>query len=384
MNLFDHEENQKYTGIWNLIRPIAMLLCAMLLLYGIVSTAVSLVRQKWIDPVNIKDNSDIGFVVASGDSLNRVSKNLEKQKLIRSGTFFKYFADFSGFGQKIQAGEYTLKRSMTVNEILDRLSSGDGKPTVTDITIIPGWTVEDIANYLVKENILKNTDKFLSLCKSGQDFSAYYYIHDVLNSRDKSNRKYVLEGYLAPDTYEIYISSDEETIIRKLISQTEAVFPSNFQERAEELNLSMDDVFTLASLIEKEAKTQDFAKVSAVFHNRLQKNMTLGSDVTIKYVLGTKRMVLTKEDLSVKSYYNTYTNKGLPPGPICNPSQDAVRAALYPDEEFLKNNMLYFCSKNPDTGELHFSRTLAEHEQAVKIYSPLWQAFDERRLNEQN
>lgn len=375
---------EKYTGIWNILRPILMILCALILLYGIVSSVVSVARQKWVDPANPDDTSDITFIVKSGDSLNRVSNNLEKQNLVRSGTFFKYFADFKGFGQKIQAGEYTLKRSMTVNEILDRLSSGDGKPTVMDITIIPGWTVEDIANYLVKQNVLKDGQRFLSLCKDGKNFGEYYYVHDVLNSSDVSNRKYVLEGYLAPDTYEIYISSDEETILRKLISQTEAVFPSNFQERAREINMDMDDVFTLASLIEKEAKTQDFAKVSAVFHNRLKKNMTLGSDAAVKYVLGTKRMALSQEDISVQSYYNTYKYKGLPPGPICNPSQDAVRAALYPDEEFLSSGMLYFCSTNPDTGELHFSRTLEEHEQAVKIYRPLWQAFDEKRESDQN
>ncbi|MGI6215664.1 MAG: endolytic transglycosylase MltG [Christensenellales bacterium] len=375
---------EKYTGIWNILRPILMILCALILLYGIVSSVVSVARQKWVDPANPDDTSDITFIVKSGDSLNRVSNNLEKQNLVRSGTFFKYFADFKGFGQKIQAGEYTLKRSMTVNEILDRLSSGDGKPTVMDITIIPGWTVEDIANYLVKQNVLKDGQRFLSLCKDGKNFGEYYYVHDVLNSSDVSNRKYVLEGYLAPDTYEIYISSDEETILRKLISQTEAVFPSNFQERAREISMDMDDVFTLASLIEKEAKTQDFAKVSAVFHNRLKKNMTLGSDAAVKYVLGTKRMALSQEDISVQSYYNTYKYKGLPPGPICNPSQDAVRAALYPDEEFLNSGMLYFCSTNPDTGELHFSRTLEEHEQAVKIYRPLWQAFDEKRESDQN
>ncbi len=361
-----------------------MVLCALILLYGVVSSVVFAVRQKWIDPANPEDTSEITFVIKSGDSLNRVSNNLEKQNLVKSGTFFKYFADFKGFGQKIQAGEYTLKRSMTINEILDRLSSGDGKPTVMDITVIPGWTVEDVANYLVKRNALKDGQRFLSLCRDGKNFSEYYYIYDVLNSPDAQNRKYALEGYLAPDTYEIYISSDEETILRKLISQTEAVFPSEFQERAKEINLSMDEVFTLASLIEKEAKTQDFARVSAVFHNRLRKNMTLGSDAAVKYVLGTNRMALSDEDISVQSYYNTYKYKGLPPGPICNPSQDAVRAALYPDEEFLNSNMLYFCSTNPDTGELHFSRTLEEHEQAVKIYRPLWQAFDEKRANTQN
>ena len=365
-------------GLWKIIRSVLMFFCALLLLYGILSFAVSSIKEKWVNPVDVSDNREVSFVVNSGDSLSRVSNNLEKQKLIRSSSFFKYFADFKGFGQKIQAGEYKLKRSMTLDEILDSLSSGDGKPIVRDITVIPGWTIEDIANYLVKEGVIASSDTFLSLCKGGEKFNAYYYVHDVLSSPDKHLRKYALEGYLAPDTYEIYTNASEEDIIKKLVSQTEAVYPADYHERAEELKMSMDDIFTLASLIEKEAKTADFARVSAVFHNRLKQNISLGSDVTIKYVLGTKRMVLSNEDINIDSPYNSYKHKGLPPGPICNPSANAIRAALYPDEQFLKDNMLYFCSKNPDTGELHFSKTLKEHEQAVKIYLPLWQAFDDK------
>ena len=142
--------------------------------------------------------------------------------------------------------------------------------------------------------------------------------------------------------------------------------------------MSMDQVITLASLIEKEGKTADFAKVSAVFHGRLRQNMALGSDVTIKYVSGTTRMALTREDLGLDSPYNTYTHKGLPPGPICSPSPAAIQAALHPDEQFLQEGFLYFCSKAPNTGELHFSKTLAEHEYAVSVYAPLWAAYDKR------
>ena len=109
--------------------------------------------------------------------------------------------------------------------------------------------------------------------------------------------------------------------------------------------------------------------------------MTLGSDVTIKYVSGTKRMALTGSDLSVDSPYNTYQHKGLPPGPVCSPSAAAIHAALYPDEAFLAEQYLYFCSKDPNTGELYFSRTLEEHERAVDIYAPLWEAYDQSQGN---
>ena len=132
-------------------------------------------------------------------------------------------------------------------------------------------------------------------------------------------------------------------------------------------------------MIEKEAKTADFAKVSAVFHNRLKKGMPLGSDVTVKYVSGSQKMALSDSDLAVDSAYNTYTRTGLPVGPICNPSMDAVVAALYPDEQYVAQKYLYFCSTDPDSGELHFSKTLEEHNAAVAMYRPLWEEYDRSR-----
>lgn len=367
-----------YSGLWNVLRPILIFICSCLLVYGIATTVTSKVYSHWFAPVDEKDQTEIKFVVEQGDSLTRVANKLEQQKLVRSRSVFKYYADFQGFSQKIQSGEYLLKRTMSLQQIAENLTVGDGKPLVRDITIIPGWTVEDTAAYLLKEKVISSTDVFLQKCRSGKDFSAYYYVADVLKSKSASDRKYALEGYLAPDTYEIYTTADEDELIQKLLSQTEAVFKEPLHARAEEIGMTMDDVINLASMIEKEAKKNDFAKVSAVFHNRLSKKMPLGSDVTIKYVLGTKRMVLTSQDLKVQSMYNTYQYKGLPAGPICSPSQDAVMAALYPDEQFIREGILYFCSKDPDTGELHFSKSLKEHEQAVRIYAPLWDAFDKR------
>ena len=143
--------------------------------------------------------------------------------------------------------------------------------------------------------------------------------------------------------------------------------------------MTMDEVFTLASMIEKEAKTADFAKVSAVFHNRLKAGMTLGSDVTVKYASGSQKMYLNDNDLAVDSPYNTYTHKGLPVGPVCNPSMDAIVAALYPDEQYVAQKYLYFCSTDPASGELHFSKTLEEHNAAVAMYRPLWEEYDKSR-----
>ena len=188
-----------------------------------------------------------------------------------------------------------------------------------------------------------------------------------------------MEGYLCPNTYEIYTDTNSNEIVNKLLKQTETSFNNVFFDRADELNMNADEVLTLASLIEKESKLQDFNKVSAIFHNRLTKGILLQSDVTVQYIINERRMSLRNSDLAVDSLYNTYKYKGLPPGPICSPSKDAIYAALYPDEQFIDGVYLYFCSKDPNTGELQFSKTLKEHEQAVAIYAPLWKKFDENR-----
>ena len=368
-----------YDWLWRILRPALVFLASFVIVCGLVYTGYRKIDAMFFAPVDAKDTTVVEFEVASGSSLSTVSKNLEEAGLIRNHSVFKYMADFMGMGQKIQSGDYELTRAMSATDILDELISGDGKPLTAKITIIPGWTVEDIANYLVEHKILKSADEFLSLCKTGEAYSGYYFIEDMLKKADSDQRLYALEGYLSPNTYEIYTSSSAETIIKRLLSQTEAAYSLSYDERAQELGMTMDEVFTLASMIEKEAKTADFAKVSSVFHNRLKQNMTLGSDVTVKYASGSEKMVLSGSDLSVESPYNTYTRKGLPVGPICNPSMDAVVAALYPDEQYLAQKYLYFCSKDPNSGELYFSKTQEEHDAAVAMYRPLWEEYDRSR-----
>ncbi|MBR3019739.1 MAG: endolytic transglycosylase MltG [Clostridia bacterium] len=368
-----------YSWLWTALRPLLLALCVLTVVVGVTMGIWNWVNRNYLAPVDAKDETEITFVVASGSSLTRVANNLEEAGLIHNRTVFKYVADFLGYGQKIQSGEYKVNRSMSMQQIMELLTTGDGNPITRNITIIPGWTVQDIARYLAEQKVIEDEAVFLNLCRTGTDFSAYYYIADVLASDNASSRIFALEGYLAPDTYEIYTSATADDVIRKLLSQTEAVFTAEYHERAEQLGMTMDQVITLASMIEKEAKNPDFAKVSAVFHNRLKKNMNLGSDVTVKYASGVRRMALTDSDLKVNSPYNTYIVNGLPLGPICSPSPAAIRAALYPDEQYVQDNYLYFCSKDPNTGELYFSRTLQEHELAVTIYAPLWQAYDREK-----
>ena len=368
-----------YSGLWKVLRPVLVGMTVAVIVAGLGMSLWNRLYEEYIGPMDAADETEVSFAIESGQSLTRVANNLEKAGLIHSRSVVKYYCDFAGMGQKLQIGQYSLNRAMSMTEIADRLTTGDGNPLVRNITLIPGESIEEFAAKLVRGGVLQSADTLLAKCRTGQDFRDYYYIADVLNGGTASQRKYVLEGYLAADTYEVYVTATEDDILRKLLSQTEAMFPAELQERMEELGLSMDQTLTLASLIEKEAGQNDFAKVSAVFHNRLKAKMKLQSDVTIHYITGVRKMALEEQDLKANNPYNTYVVSGLPVGPICSPSAAAIQAALYPDETYVAENYLYFCAKNPESGELYFSRTLEEHEQAVAIYAPLWKKYDESR-----
>ena len=361
-----------FTAVWKVLRIVLVYLAALLLVFGLLERGLTRVHDYFLAPMVEGDTETVVFEVPSGSSLDAVSRKLEAEGLIRNSTFFKFYADFRGMGQRIQSGEYELTRSKSASQIVETLVSGAGQPKTQRITVIPGWTVPEIASYLDQQG-LASEQEVLELCRDLSWVSTDYYF---LGSLAGGTMLYPLEGYLSPNTYEVYTSAGAKGLLRKLLSQTEASYLTAYEERADAFHLSMHEVFTLASMIEKEAKRDDFAKVSAVFHNRLQKGMSLDSDATIKYVTGSKKMALGADDLKLDSPYNTYRKKGLPAGPICNPSMDAIIAALYPDETFLSGGYLYFCSMDPDSGMLYFSKTLSEHETAVARYRPLWEAYD--------
>ena len=366
-----------YSALWRVLRSVLIWVAAFVLVFGLLSGLYNTIDENYFSAVDAADSTEIPFSVASGQSLTRVANNLEEQGLIKNRSVFKYYCDFIGLGQKIQVGDYLLQKNMNIFEIAEILTTGDGKPLTAMITVIPGWTVEDIADMLIEENVISDATQFLNLCKTGDGLTDYYFISDELETADADQRIYLLEGYLSPNTYEIYTDTTPTAILKKLLDQTDVVFDYTWQQRASEIGMTMDEVLTLASMIEREAKTDDFAHVSAVFHNRLKKGMKLGSDVTVQYITGERRMTLTTSELAIESPYNTYVNYGLPIGPICNPSPDAIEAALYPDTIFIAEQYLYFCAKDPTSGELVFSKTLEEHNAAVAIYQPLWEAYDQ-------
>lgn len=374
-----------YSGLWKLIRPLLIFSIALVICAGIVVSGWNKIYEEFLMPVDPSDSTEVTFRIKSGTSVTKISSNLLDQGFIRNKGIFKILVMFQGVTNKISYGDYLLSRDMTPGEIIKVLTSGT-QITERTITIIPGWTVEDIADYFVKVGALDADGRaeFLALCQDSESFMDVS--HQLQQAGRLSERRYALEGYLAPDTYRVLVDADASSLIKTLLSQTEIVLDRMYDASAETdetaftTDLTQDEIIILASMIEKEAaKKEDFAKVSAIFHNRLAQGMKLQSDPTAKYTDGATNMVLTSEQVNLDTPYNTYVVSGLPAGPICNPSPSAIEAALHPNQSFIDEGYLYFCSKDPNSGELHFSRTLAEHEAAVAEYHPLWEAFDEEQ-----
>ncbi len=363
--------------IWSIARPILIVVVCIMIVTAAVYASVDFALNRFWLPVDETDDSPIQVVVARGSSVGAITKTLEAYNLVRNSTVFEYYIDFSGYGSKMKAGTYVFNKQMSMQEIMDKLSKGDGRSVVTTFTIIEGLTIEDMAESLVKQNIISDKEDFLSLAKDGKEFLSYSFIA-ALGEEELVGRNYALEGYLFPDKYEIYVGSSEESIMKKMLNKFNSVMSEKYLSRATEMGLTIDEIITLASVIEREAKPDDFSKVSAVFMNRIQQGMALESCATVQYVLGIRKLNLTAEDIAVDSPYNTYKYKGIPVGPICAPSQKSIEAALYPNEEYLADGYLYFATKDPESGELVFNITYSEHLEDVEKYRPLWEAYDKQ------
>ncbi len=341
----------------------------------IVQLAFSIINHLYFSPPS-GDSQKIEFVVEKGSSISEVADLLYKEGYIKNTVVFKLYAQFTDTGYKLKSGRYELSKNMTMSEILDQITRGVSERRIINLTITEGKSIDDEAKQLTKNGLFESSKTFFELINNPSQYAEkFVFIKDLPNA---SERKHYLEGYLFPDTYEIYADSSEDTIIQKQLTRFRTIFSSEYEARAQALGLTMDQVVTLASIIEKEAKTADFKKVSAVFHNRLKKGMALQSCATVQYAKGITRLNLTDEDTNYNSPYNTYLNKGLPIGPICSPGKKAIEAALYPDDAYLKGVYLYFCVADPTTGATVFSKTYEEHLANVDKYRPLWQAYDEK------
>lgn len=299
---------------------VAIILLAVLILIGfMVFSAYLNSGAKAMDP---NDTQTVSIVIPQGTGTGGIASILVENNIINDVTAFKLQSKTKGYDGKYKAGEYSLSPSMSMIEIMDSLV--EGKVNSARFTIPEGYDIKKITDRL-SEMGLVNAEAFAAEIETGA--FDYKFLKDAPAGENR------LEGYLYPETYDVFTTANEHDIIDRMLKQFDSLFKEKYYERAEELDLSINEVMTIASLIERETRvSKERELVSSVIQNRMNSGMPLQIDATVQYALGAQKDRLSYDDLKIDSPYNTYQIKGLPPGPICSPSIDSVEAALYPAE----------------------------------------------------
>ncbi len=320
------------------------ILLAISLLVGVVTVGVG-----WYGYFSYTTpNLPVRIFIPDGQSLRVTAQLLAEQRIIANKALFILWTRLSGKDRRIKRGEYVFTVPLTPLEVMGKLISGG--TTYDSVTIPEGMTLQGIAGLLAAHG-LGAQESFLCLNNDLEFLSAWGLPPGGL------------EGYLYPDTYRFSRSMTAEEILGRMIERFYVIFEVTMHRRAQELNLSLHQTVTLASLIEKETgASEERFLVSAVFHNRLRQGLRLQSDPTVIYGLQDFDGNLTHRDLRAPTLYNTYTFRGLPPGPIANSGLESLLAALNPAPV----DYLYFVAKG--NRQHYFSSNLSEHNRAVRRF----------------
>lgn len=320
-----------------------------LLILMMLVTSCSAVLEKYYTPMEEGSTQEVIFEVPSGASTSGIASSLQEEGLIQNANAFKLKVREMDVDGRMKAGTYLLSPGMDVETIINKLVQGDIYIETHRFTIPEGFEVRQIVD-LLEEKGIADRERLIDVLEN-HPFD-YAFLEGV-------DRQYLLEGFLFPDTYEISKTADEVALVRMLLNRFDSVFVDSYYARAEELNLSILEVVTLASIIEREARLQEeFPVISSVFHNRIEIGMLLQSCATVQFVLGERKDRLTYADLEIESRFNTYKYVGLTPGPIASPGALAIESALYPET----TRYLYFATTERNDGSHYFNETLAGHE----------------------
>ena len=312
----------------------------------------------------VKDDTEITVTIPQGATLSDIAKILGDNDVIKYPSMFKMYVNLRKKGaDEYLYGSFTVSPSMPYDTLIATFKKSAQKRQEITITFTEGMTVDDMIDTFL-ENGIGTRERFIDVIQN-YDFD-YWFVDELdkmIAENPNSGRKYRLEGYLFPDTYNFYTDSTEESAVNKLLANFDVKFDDTYRLAAADMGYTCDQVITLASMIQKEAKfISDYGATSSVFHNRLKTNVTgklLQSNATVQYTMPKEevRLELTyNEILKYDNPYNTYLYAGLPVGPISNPSLNAIYWTLYP----IKTDYYYFISDAQ--GYNLYARTSAEHE----------------------
>jgi UPF0755 protein len=306
-------------------------------------------RSIFEHPIDASDTTTQSIEIARDSTLSTVAAELENRGFVKYGWALRYAGRVSKKDSKIVAGEYEIRRSMSVVELLNAITSG--KPIERKIIIREGVSIREIGQIVESAGLLKKAD-----------FNQALTERTLIKSSGSDNGE--LEGYLFPETYLFSRPITAREVIIRMLKVGLEHWSISFSDRAAQLGMTRHQIMTLASIIEKESGDRsEQPTIASVFHNRLKQQIPLQSDPTVIYGMGNQfDGNLTRAHLETPTPYNTYTITGLPPGPICNPGDSAINAALYPAE----TPYLFFVADG--SGRHVFSTTLEEHNAAVTQY----------------
>ncbi|WP_022793819.1 endolytic transglycosylase MltG [Marinococcus halotolerans] len=318
-------------------------------------------------PAAENDGEKQTVVIEQGTSTEAAAEYLEKQQLIRNAVVFQYYSYLRP--DSLKAGTYRLSASMSAGEIAHTLEAGQqAQEPVVSITIPEGRSLEQIARISAK-NADFSEEIFMETATDEAFIRSLSESYSFIREPDKENSvRYALEGYLSPQTYEYYGDSPgAEAVVKDMIERTNETMVE-FSNQITSSPWNAREIWTIASIVEREAaRAEDRAPIAGVIENRLEKNMRLEMDPTVAHALGEHRLRTSFNDLRVASPYNTYRNRGLPPGPIASPGIQSVEAALNPEN----TEALYFYAR--PNGEVIYNETYEQHTHTQRKYESEWE-----------
>lgn len=285
-------------------------------------------REFWWKDVSVAE-SPVMITIEEGSSVSSISNQLKDEDIIGSPYLFKVYTKLTGQSGVLQAGEFELYRGMSASDVLEVITNAQANEV--SVTFVEGWTLEEMGEHLESQGVVSKLD------------------WETVATHD-------LEGYLFPDTYRFLKGVSVEDIVLKMREEMDENITREMRSELDRNDISVHEMLTMASIIEREVRgDEDRGMVSDIFWKRIAIGMGLQADSTVNYVTGKDTPSISYEDRDIDSPYNTYQYRGLPPGPISNPSLSSIEAAIYPT-----SNPYYFFLTDPEGG-VHYAKTLEEH-----------------------
>lgn len=340
------------------VRKIVLAIALGVLVIGLIGGIITYnYITKGLQPLDPNSEKIVKVEIPIGSGLDAISAVLEKEGIIKNARLFKYYAKFNN-ESRFQAGTYNLTKAMTLDELIQSLKTGTVyREPVFTMTVPEGLTLVEIADIVEKRTKIPAKD-FVDYVNDDATIERLIgkYPRIVTEEIKNENIKYPLEGYLFPATYPFYEEEPTlETIVDGMVQAT-AVTVTPYLDYLDENEHSVHWLLTFASMLEREATAQsDRATIASVFYNRLNIDMPLQTDPTVLYAHGEHKSKTLLSDLEIDSPYNTYKNKGMPPGPIAGAGKSSIEAVIDPE----KTTYFYFLAD--ETGANHFSNDYDEH-----------------------